>query len=229
MLVKEFNMFPCLLLFFILGSINADEAPLKCDFNRKNCSWWTDESAGGKWVYHDDKGILAFFHFNKAGEANLISPIYDHGLVEDGCFTLEYGFFIELNAILATVRVYQVPVSLGVTKLLTSTEEIKRKYIIHELESVNVINDTNLNPVSMFHPHYAEKFQIVIAYKQLDIVHFLISKFEILRGQKCIEAANAAVTILPAHAGDKSYQCRPVHINASTCCLMCLFYTNILC
>ncbi|XP_052746970.1 uncharacterized protein LOC128199835 [Bicyclus anynana] len=184
---------PCLLLF-ILGTINADEAPLHCDFDHTLCGWWNDENAGAEWTNHlNVKGIFANIVHGR-NMARLISPIYDHGLVEDGCLYLDCGFYISDIAF----RVYQVPVSLGVTGLFTSTEEIKRKYIIHEAERVNVtsISTVYLYPVSMFHPGYTENFQIVIeASCEKGIV--FINEAEIFRGRKCIEAANASVTPPP--------------------------------
>ncbi|XP_023943306.2 mucin-3A [Bicyclus anynana] len=191
---------PCLLLLFILGSINADEAPLRCDFNDTLCGWRNDESADVQWnFYNVSVGIYAFFDDDAYRTARLVSPIYDYVLVEDGCFHLECshdGYDIKL-------RVYQVPVSIGVNGLLASTEEIKRKYIIHETAyNGNALIPMHLNPVSMFLPGYAEKFQIVIEASASELTFVCLEKYEIFRGKKCVEAANASVTPPPVNRNE---------------------------
>ncbi|XP_052745156.1 mucin-7 [Bicyclus anynana] len=123
--------------------------------------------------------------------ARLVSPIYDHGLVENGCFYLDYSH----KAYDIKLRVYQVPVSIGVNGLLASTEEIKRKYIIHEAEHAHVYRDLHLYPVSMFHPGYPEKFQIVIEASGGTSVY--IEKYKIFRGMTCIKAGNTSYSPPP--------------------------------
>ncbi|XP_052745393.1 uncharacterized protein LOC112049599 [Bicyclus anynana] len=176
---------PCVLLLFILGSINADEAPLRCDFiNNTLCGWSNDENVRHDWKFngYDSKGMYTAL---LQQTSRLISPIYDHGLVENGCFSLEYGFYTGDTVL----RVYQVPVSLGVTGLFTTTEEQKRKYIIHESKHVIGFGTHHLYPVAMFHPGYAENFQIVIEVSsEMGVIS--IDKVEIFRGRECTEAAN---------------------------------------
>ncbi|XP_052745258.1 uncharacterized protein LOC128199482 [Bicyclus anynana] len=183
---------PCVLLLFILGSINADEALLSCDFNNTYCGWWNDENVGGEWEFKSDeegadaKDIVLYNVRNDVYKtARLISPIYDRSLVEGGCFKLRFGHYLRHNIIL---KVYQVPESLGVTALFSSPEEQKRKYIIFHESPTPTVQRTELvfDARSMF-LGYPENFQIVIEGENWWGLTS-IQQYDILRGKECIEA-----------------------------------------
>ncbi|XP_052745288.1 uncharacterized protein LOC112049605 isoform X2 [Bicyclus anynana] len=177
----------------------AIDIPSFCSFHTNNtCGWENDKTAFGKWNVNDKYAYVTVPFFEEMWRRNItahyISPVYSHVLEKDGCFVTSYKIMADkLDGGYTGLRIYQMPKSLTVEKLLRSIYEFRSFFII--FETFGNLGDNYYDSVSELN-QFVDDFQIIIEgiYSRDHIYHIAVQNVAILQGEACLTSKTKANT-----------------------------------